>query len=248
MGSDQSSLWGKNGSLALYGATNMSGSGLPPHGETYLERFRFWFYQIEDLGSYQGACKILEVRVNSFPEAEKLEECLQDIRDTIKVLLGPYHFKMLHDFLLATRLLPPRLVFTYPVSAGGGTARGLQQMFEITGKKTGPKAFAVMLAELTYHVQRQSTSWWASDHLGSVGAALCWQHRKQSASTGNGHANRMEQTSTARWEKELRDLEKHGIKIFGYHTKLGEYFERTEATLSASQSKRKREEAATLQL
>ena len=28
-------VWGKNGSLAIYGSGNMSGSGLPPHDTTY---------------------------------------------------------------------------------------------------------------------------------------------------------------------------------------------------------------------
>ena len=39
-------LWGVRGSTALYGATNMSGSGLPPHGEINLERFPFWFREV----------------------------------------------------------------------------------------------------------------------------------------------------------------------------------------------------------
>ena len=74
-----------------------------------------------------------------------MEECLQNIRGTIKGLLGPYHLKMLYDHLVAARLLPPRWVFTYPVSQGGGTARGLREIFEVTGRQTGAKAYAVML-------------------------------------------------------------------------------------------------------
>ena len=74
-----------------------------------------------------------------------------------------------------------------------------------------------MLQELTYHIMQQSQTWWTTDHLGTVGAALCWQHRRNGESTSASHANRLVQTSTAQWDKDLRQLEKHGFLIFGYH-------------------------------
>ena len=49
-------LWGVRGSAALYGATNMSGSGLPPHGETYLARFPFWFKEVWHNSTFARAC------------------------------------------------------------------------------------------------------------------------------------------------------------------------------------------------
>ena len=94
-------------------------------------------------------------------------------------------------------------------------------------QRTGPKALSVMLQEVTMRTARQSRTWWASDHQGSVGAALCWQHQKESASTADGHANRLDQTSTAQWGKQLRDLEQHGFNILGYQTKVCVYFKRT---------------------
>ena len=215
-------LWGQNGHLALYGATNMSGCGLLPHGETYVQRFAYWFKQIPDHCGFQRASDILERGIHSFAEAQQLDTSLRELRGAIKGLLGPYHFKMLHDFLVAARFLPPRWVFTYPVSPSGGTAKGLRRIFEVAGRQTGTQACAVMLQELTFHVQRKSTSWWASDHLGSVGAALCWQHRQASASTAVGHSNRLQQTSHIQWEKQLRDLQQHGYKILGFHRKACE--------------------------
>ena len=118
---------------------------------------------------------------------------------------------------MATKFLPPRWVFKYPVCSEGGTARGLCEMFSISGEKSGPKAFAEMLEELTYHVKKESRTWWHTDHLGSVGAALCWQHRKNTASTSRDHRNRLEQTSTPQWDRELSQLQEHGFQIFGYH-------------------------------
>ena len=77
-----------------------------------------------------------------------------------------------------------------------------------------------MFQELTYHIQLKSKTWWHSDHMGSVGAALCWQHRKNTASTCRSHGNRLEQTSTAQWDRELSQLEKHGVRFLGYHKKV----------------------------
>ena len=90
-------------------------------------------------------------------------------------------------------------------------------MYSITGEGSGPKAYAEMLQEFTFQVQEQSTTWWWTDHLGSVGAALCWLHRKETASTSKHHSNRLEQTSSAQWDRELAQLQEHGFFIFGYH-------------------------------
>ena len=66
-------LWGNTGSLALYGSANMSGSGLLPHGDTYVQRFSYWFKKIPDHGSFQRASDILEAGIRSFEAAEMLE-------------------------------------------------------------------------------------------------------------------------------------------------------------------------------
>ena len=89
-------------------------------------------------------------------------------------------------------------------------------MFEVPGRKTGPKAYETMLQELTYHVRREARTWWSTDHLGTVGAALCWRHRKNNESTRGTHDNRLQQTSKAQWDKDLAQLEKHGFGILGY--------------------------------
>ena len=64
----------------------MSGSGLPPHGETYLERFPFWFREVWHNSAFARARGYLEDGINSFEAAAKLEESLQDIRKTFKGL------------------------------------------------------------------------------------------------------------------------------------------------------------------
>jgi len=210
-------LWGKKGSPALYSGSNMSGSGLLPVGETYLDRFPFWFRQVSAHPAFERACGVLDAGITNFRGAELLEQNLQELRRHVKGLWGDYHYKMLYDFLVATRFLPPRWVFKYPVSSEGGTAQGLCKMFATSGKGLGPKAYAEMLQELNYQVKKESKTWWSSDHLGIVGAALCWQHRKNSVSTSKGHCNRFEQTSAPQWDRELAELHKHGFQISGYH-------------------------------
>ena len=93
-------------------------------------------------------------------------------------------------------------------------------MFSITGEGAGPKAYADMLQEFTFQVKEESTTWWWTDHLGSVGAALCWQYRQETVSTSKQHSNRLEQTSSAQWDRELAQLQEHGFAIFGYHEAL----------------------------
>ena len=90
----------------------MSGSGLPPHGDTYLERFPFWSRQTHDHTAFRRVCGLLEAGIHSFEAAEKMEESLQEIRQSFKGLLGPYPYKMLYDFFVATKLLSPRWVYT----------------------------------------------------------------------------------------------------------------------------------------
>ena len=210
-------LWGVKGSPAVYSGSNMTGSGLMPFGENYLDRFPFWFQQVSIHSAFAQACALLEAGITSFALAELLELNLQKMRRDIKGLLGDYHFKMLYDYLVASKFLPPRWVCKYPVCSDGGTARGLRDMYSITGEGSGPKSYAEMLNEFTFQVREQSTTWWWTDHLGSVGAALCWLHRKETASTSKHHSNRLEQTSSAQWDRELAQLQEHGFFIFGYH-------------------------------
>ena len=135
-------LWGVNGSLAVYSGSSMSVSGLLPYGDTYLDRFTFWFQQVWGHSAFQQACALLSAGITSFAQAELLHVHLEKLRGDMKVLLGDYHFKMLHDYLVASKFFPPRWVCQYPVCAVGGTARGLREMFCLTGMGTGPKAYA----------------------------------------------------------------------------------------------------------
>jgi len=211
-------LWGKNGSLALYGSGNMSGSGLPAAGETYLDRFAHWFMQVLEHAAFQKACALLEAGIKSFEAAEKLERSLQDLRQAFKGLLGPYRYKVLYDYLVATDFLPPRWVYTYPVCSDGGTAQGLRELYAISGRRAGSRTYERMLQEFAFQVQQESSTWNRTDHLGTVGAALCWRHRRNTASTSHEHRDRCEQTSTALCERELVQLNEHGFRIFGFQT------------------------------
>ena len=125
-------------------------------------------------------------------------------------LLGPYHYNSLYDYLVATSFLPPRCVCTYPACSGIGTARGLCELYGITGEKTGAQAYGRMLAELTWYVKKHSTTWGWSDHMVTVGGALCWLHRMDTSSSSSEHATRLEETSRAHRHRE-QQLAAHGF-------------------------------------
>merc|ERR1711904_711172 len=140
----------------------------------------------------------LEGGIDSFAAADKLDDELQKIRGLVPGLLGEYHFKMLYDFLVGSGILPPRWSRRLPVCPTGGTAAGLRDIYGTTSK--GKMALQEMLRELTHRVMMASTSWRGSDHMGSVGAALCWRERLAKASSSSPHASRYEQTSAQSWE------------------------------------------------
>ena len=181
------------------------------------DRFPFWFQVVWGHTAFEQACALLSAGITDFAQAELLHEHLEKLRGDIKGLLGDYHFNMIHDYLVASKLLHPRWVCQYPVCAVGGTARGLREMFCLTGMGMGPKAYEEMLKEFTFHVKDESTTWWWTDHLGTVGAALCWHQRLQTNSTSQMHSNRLEQTSSAQWDRELAQLQQHGFTNLGYH-------------------------------
>ena len=120
----------------------MSGSGLLPFGETYVDRFPFWFMQVSAHPAFERACGLLDAGITNFEGAGLVDDDLQELRGDSKGLLGDYHYKLLYDYLVATKLLPPRWVWTYPVSSEGGTALGLCKMFATSGEGLGPKANA----------------------------------------------------------------------------------------------------------
>ena len=79
-------LWGVNGSPAVYGASTISGSGLCPYGETYLDRFPLWFQQVWGHSAFEQACALLSAGITSFAQAELLHVHLERLRGDIKGL------------------------------------------------------------------------------------------------------------------------------------------------------------------
>ena len=88
-------LWGKNGSHAIYSASNMSGSGLPPYGDTYLDRYPYWFKQVFNHSAFERACGLLEAGIKSFKEAEQLEHQLRELRQTLSAAHTQHRHRLL---------------------------------------------------------------------------------------------------------------------------------------------------------
>ena len=210
-------LWGGVTSHAIYSGSNMSGSGMPAHGKTFHDKFPHFFRLVKESEPFNNACDIVTKGVDDFSTAKKLDTELQRVRKLVPGLLGDYHFKMLIDFMVACNFLPAGWVLTYPVCSKGGTATGLRELYNVKGKGVGVKTLEDMLQEVTHRVLIRSTSWWASDHHGTVGAALCWEERKGKPASCAKYESRFDETSTALWESELEQLAEHSFTIFGYH-------------------------------
>ena len=210
-----SELWGQPAKrkFALYSPNCMSGSGLPAVGEDYWDRFPYHFRIMMESTCFQQACAIIDAGVSTTESAQELRSELRSMRRVVPGMLGDYHFKMVLDFITAARWLPPRFARDWPVCKQGGTAWGLKCIFP-SAANASPRVLSSQLNMLTDRVALESKSWRAgSDHVGLVGAQLCWLKRLGGEARSGGHDNRFRET-TETWETELRDLREAGVTKF----------------------------------
>ena len=209
--------WGnvhaKKSTWAIYSPSCMSGPGLPPvPGGEYLDRFPEHFRSIIESPAFCNVVELLEAGVCTVEQAEAVRVALTALRKLVPGLLGDYHFKMLWDLTLASGWFPPHLVCQYPVCKNGGTATGLKRMFR-TARDPSAAVMSRMLDTLTDIVRERARSWHISDHAGSVGAALCWRKRMDTAAANSSHESRYTET-TAAWEHQLQQLSEAGLRFW----------------------------------
>ena len=189
-------LWGNltaaNKQYALYSGTCMSGKGLSPCGRNYHDRFVRHFQFVLQSNSFDKVCKLLVKGIDSFEKTHVLLATISVLRKEVSGLLGVYHYKMFLDYLVACDWLPAKWVSEYPVCLSGGTAEGLDKIFPGHGR--GAVQYANMLNELTHRVMMSSKTWCATDHQGTVGAALCWASRLLKSSSSQVYGSRFEET------------------------------------------------------
>ena len=209
-------LWGDLTHLkpnhAIYSPNCMSGSGLPPVGETYLERFPAHFQTLRASLSFKNTVAVLRAGVDGPAAAAELRSQMEKLRKVVPGMLGRYHYKMLFDFIIATGWLPPQFVSRYPVCPTSGTAQELRLLYNAPKLKSAAR-LSEMLDHLTLHIRSCSMSWHYTDHAGTVGAQLCWVKRLNTPSSSTTHTSRYAET-TASWERELGDLAGIGLAHF----------------------------------
>ena len=188
-------------------------SGLPAAGRVYHDRFAIHFKKIAKSGPFKKTCKLLRTKINSFSKSKELDNATEELAKVVPGSLGHYHYKMLKDFLVAANMVPPRWVVSYPVSPKAGTATSLKKIYD-QPETSSPKVLSEMLQELTHRVSVDAKTWRASDHMGTISAALCWQKRVRTAAKSGGHSSRYQET-TFRWEQELKDLRDNKLHIHG---------------------------------
>ena len=119
---------------------------------------------------------------------------------------------MVFSVLVASGWVAPRVVDSWPVGDSAGTMQGLRSIFGagLTGKAaTG--ALRELWRRLAGAGELQQR-----EHLGTLGAQLCWYGRSQKASSAHQYENRFEETTT-RWNEDLAALRAAGVILPGWH-------------------------------
>ena len=209
--------WGKLQSRkptwAIYSPNCMSGSGMPPIQEgDYLDRFPVHFRSVMESDAFREVVSLLQIGISTDEQAQTMGIAMATLRKLVPGMLGDYHYKMLWDLTVVANWFPPRLVRNYPVCKKGGTAIGLRNIFKAS-RDPSPAVLSRMLDTLTDIAAERARSWDVSDHAGTVGAALCWMKRIDTAASSASHASRYAET-TATWESELKQLAEAGLRYW----------------------------------
>lgn len=126
--------------------------------------------------------------------------------------MGKYHMHMAYSVLVGSGWVKTRVVDWWPVADNAGTMRGLRGVF---GKGLRGKAAIDALRELWHRLARAGELQ-QREHLGSLGAHLCWFARSRKASRACEFTNRYQEVTT-RWNQDLADLRAAGILVEGWH-------------------------------
>ena len=126
--------------------------------------------------------------------------------------VGPYHLHTLFSILVGAELIPSRYVTWWPVARDARTMEGLALVF--SDRPRALQGFTAVselwrrLAKLGELRQRE--------HVGCLGAQLCFWKRSRSEASGSSFATRLEETVDA-WDTDLADLRNACLLLLGWH-------------------------------
>ena len=161
---------------------------------------------------FTKAAKLLDDGVGSVGTFDLTRRALQALAKANKGALGPYHLHMVFSVAVAMEWIPSRCVNWWSVAGGAGTTEGLGKVYLV--KPAGRLGFPALaelwrrLAELGELRQRE--------HVGSVGAQLCFWTRSLSQAAASTFDSRLGET-TEQWDSDLADLREAGVVLGGWH-------------------------------
>ena len=206
-------LWGTRDGLGLYSASNMSGCGFPrADGQAPIDAIISGFKALFHAKGFASATAKLAEGIADFDAFGMLRRDLKAAAKAVPGSIGKYHMHMVFSVLVASGWVATRVVNDWPVGDDAGTMDGLRLIF---GKGLARSQADDALRELwrrlagAGEVQQR-------EHLGSVGAQLCWYGRSQTAARADRFQNRFEET-TDRWNQDLADLRAAGVTLAGWH-------------------------------
>ena len=119
---------------------------------------------------------------------------------------------MVFSVAVAMEWIPSRYVTWWSVAGDAGTSVGLGQVYRC--QPTGGQSFPA-LAELWRRLAglRELKQ---GEHVGSVGAQLCFWKRSLSQAAASTFDSRLGET-TEQWDSDLADLREAGVVLGGWH-------------------------------
>ena len=127
------------------------------------------------------------------------------LRASIPGLLGTYRFKNMLDVLVAAKWIKVKALCKWPVDPQSGTAVGLRRVYKT--KTTSQKELEKMLSELVHRLRCKG---YHHDHHGTIGMALCWEKRLNTAAGRQEASNGLEASQKV-WKTQMQAVEEAGL-------------------------------------
>ena len=207
------SLWGKGAGLGLYSATNLPGSGFPrERGQSRVDAMLAGFKSLYRSKGFKDAVAALTRGIADFDAHATLRGHLQAASRVSPGCIGKYHMHMVFTVLVASGWVAPRVVDAWPVGDSAGTMQGLRSIYGAgLAGRDAIEALRELWRRLAGAGELQQ-----GEHVGTIGAQLCWYERWLKGANTSLCANRYEET-TKRWNEDLADLRAAGVVLPGWH-------------------------------
>lgn len=205
--------WGGPKGLGLYSPNNMSGCGFPavPSGDK-IDACLEGFKRLYACTFFKKSAAMLGQGIRSFADFDRLRRALQASAKANPGALGQYHLHMQFSLLVGMEWVKPLYVNWWSIAGDAGTITALRRIFgpELQGRN------ALNALRELWHRLAMAGELRQREHLGSLGAQLCFWKRSLIQSNARDGQSRFDETVRRR-ELDLEQLRAAGITIDGWH-------------------------------